>query len=216
MTDRVASRGLPPLELRSERWWQVPMFAGGCLVFVAVGVALILVGLRAGLTGFVLVPLGLLSIVFFGGLLILQLPDQLRGRRVRLDVRGIAISRAGETLTLPWSQVVDVRVVTLERNHIVGLLLRDPARAAREAPAAATGGGGAVRWLVAGTGAGMRRVLPGSVPGDPGSASTAAGMLAYNRESFGFDVGLGWADRDRPADELLELIERYRAHAATP
>ena len=92
----------------------------------------------------------------------------------------------------------------MSRNHIVGLRLRDPAAAARRAPAAAVGSGPGARWVVASAGA-LLRILPGGRrPGDP------ARMLESNRRMLGFDVGLGWADRDRSAGRLLALIERYR------
>jgi hypothetical protein len=61
------------------------------------------------------------------------------------------------------------------------------------------------RWVVAVSGA-VLRLFPAS--------RRPARMLESNRRMFGFDVGLGWLDRDRSAAELLALIERYRVPRA--
>jgi hypothetical protein len=200
----------PPLELRAQRWWHAPALLVGAGAFVLAGAALVVAGAGAGLAGIAMIAFGALAVVFFGGVLVTGLPDVLRGRSLRLDARGVVIRRGGETLELAWSEITDVGVVTIHRTHLVGLRLQDPQAAARQAPAAATGGGVNARRLVAACGAIVRQLLPGAIPGDPGSVAPADGTLRYNRATTGYDVCLGWMDRDRSARKLVELIEQYR------
>jgi hypothetical protein len=195
----------PAVELHARRWRNATLFAAGALVMTLAGVLLIGIGLTGGAAGIVLVPAGALGVFFFGGVLVTGLRDMLEPRSIRLGGDGIEIRRSGETLRLAWEEVEHVGEAVMSRNHIVGLRLRDPAAAARRAPAAAAGSGPGARWVVAVSGA-LLRILPAARrPGDP------VRLLAANRRMLGFDIGLGWADRDRSARELLELIERYRA-----
>jgi hypothetical protein len=194
----------PPVELHARRWRNAALFGAGTLVMTLAGVLLIGIGLTGGTGGIILVLAGVLGVFFFGGILVTGLRDVARPRSIRLASGGIGIRRSGETLELAWEEVEDVGEAVLSRNHIVGLRLRDPVAATRRAPAAAVGSGPGARWVVAVTGA-LLRILPGHRrPGDP------VRMLEANRRMFGFDIGLGWADRDRSAGELLALIERYR------
>jgi hypothetical protein len=48
---------------------------------------------------------------------------------------------------------------------------------------------------------------------DVGKVGDVAGMLTWSRKTLGYDILFGWADFDRPAAELAELLERYRAAA---
>lgn len=49
---------------------------------------------------------------------------------------------------------------------------------------------------------------------DFGKVGDLAGWLMASRKMLGYDLTFAWADFDRPADELVRLLEEYRAAAA--
>jgi hypothetical protein len=132
--------------------------------------------------------------------------------------------------TLPWTDVEAVGAVSQLGLKLIGLRLRSYDNyLATMSPELA-------RWLtktlplmrVAAAGTSM---LPGSQllslwsrldgVGDPGEALKSfgkvgdlAGLLMASRKMLGYDLTFSWADFDRPVDELVQLIERYRAAAA--
>ena len=48
---------------------------------------------------------------------------------------------------------------------------------------------------------------------DFGQVGDLAGMLYWTRKTFGYDLLFAWADFDRPADELVKVMEHYRSAA---
>ena len=55
---------------------------------------------------------------------------------------------------------------------------------------------------------------PGDALKDFGKVGDLAGLLMASRKMLGYDLTFNWADFDRPADELVRLIEQYRSAAA--
>lgn len=47
-----------------------------------------------------------------------------------------------------------------------------------------------------------------------GKVGDLAGWLMASRKMLGYDLTFAWADFDRPADELVQVLEQYRAAAA--
>ena len=46
-----------------------------------------------------------------------------------------------------------------------------------------------------------------------GKVGDLAGWLMASRKMLGYDLTFAWADFDRPVDELVRLLEQYRAGA---
>jgi hypothetical protein len=46
-----------------------------------------------------------------------------------------------------------------------------------------------------------------------GKVRSISGGLEWSRKKFGYDITIGWADRDRPPEKFAALLEEYRAAA---
>jgi hypothetical protein len=106
------------------RGWALPAVALGCLVFVALGVALVASGGAAGLV------VGLASIAFFGGGLLVLLLRRPWRWSILVDERGVTWRRAGGDVVVGWENVAAVRVTRLSTGRTaqkyVTLALFDP------------------------------------------------------------------------------------------
>ncbi|MDG6107141.1 hypothetical protein Daura_32395 [Dactylosporangium aurantiacum] len=151
---------------------------------------------------------GLLSIAFFGGGLLLVLAQAVRhgGSQVTLAPDGLRLRHGG---TIGWA---DIEAVTWQPKPggMVQIRLRDPERYIASAPPDAN--------------AAMRRfLLPFaallSLRGTRGMRQFARDVRSYGdeiryyRATFGFDVALAGVWLDRPGEEFVALLERYRRDA---
>lgn len=204
------------VEIRPRRIRNAALLVLGAGAFVAAGVWVILYSLY-------LLPVGLLSIGFFGAVAIIALPPLLR-RRVSLVLTPASLELVYPqgTARISWLQIEAIGLVNLGRQKLVGLRLRNPSDLATGLPDALT------------------RAFAGNLPVLRASAFLASGLpappavstkwrrplhdfvgarslddvLAWNRAHLGFDLCLSWADRDRRADRFADLLERYRAAAS--
>jgi hypothetical protein len=113
-----------PVVMR-PRWWALPAAALGCVVFVALGVAL----LASGGAGNVAV--GLAGIAFFGGGLVLLLLRRPWRWSILIDESGVTWQRPGGDMLVRWANIAAVRVTKMRTGRIgrttfVTLTLRDP------------------------------------------------------------------------------------------
>lgn len=94
------------------RWWALPAAAVGCLVFVALGVVLIASG------GAFNVAVGVLSLVFFGGGLVVLVRRRPWRWSIVIDDDGVTWRRPGRDLPLRWADVAAVRVTRMRTGRI--------------------------------------------------------------------------------------------------
>jgi hypothetical protein len=172
-----------------------------CLMFVGLSVWLVLTG------GVIAVIAGVLAIAFFGGGLILVLVLAFRrGGLSQLALTPTGIETA-EGATVPWSDVEEVGV-TSGSGKMVWLLLNSyqryadsmTARGRREA-------GWKIRFMK--PFAHLLRFLP-PMRRYADRVRDPADELAWNREHFGYDLGISTAWLDRSPEEFVELLEHYR------
>jgi len=176
--------------------WKLALFALGAFVFVVIGSFLLRSG---GVAGFVF---GALAIAFFaGGFVFVVLPARNRGlARLVLTRDGLELPSRGR---LPWADVesVDVvatptRMVTLRLNSYDAYLASCPDDGARL---------GFLRPF-----AHVLRMLP-ALKRFATEVRGPADELRWNRETYGFDVGISPMWLDRPPRAFVELVERYRS-----
>jgi len=205
------------VEIRPRRIRNAALLVLGAGAFVATGVWMILYSLY-------LLPVGLLSIGFFGAAAIIALPRLLR-RRVSLVLTPASLELVYPqgTARISWLQIDAIGLVNLGRQKLVGLRLHNPSDLATGLPdALARAFAGNLPVLRAGA------FLASGLPAPPSGVSTRwrrplrdfvgarslDDVLAWNRAHLGFDLCFSWADRDRPADRFADLLERYRAAAS--
>src|SRR4051794_17368837 len=102
------------------RWWALPATAAGCLVFVALGAALIAAGDTAGGV------IGVVTIAFFGGGLVLLVLRRPWRRSIAVDERGVAWRRPGGEMLVRWDNIAAIRFQRGRRTGLVALTLHDP------------------------------------------------------------------------------------------
>jgi hypothetical protein len=165
------------------RWWTLPVAGLGSLVFVVAGVAMVAVGGPGAV-------IGVIAILFFGGGFVVAAPRLRPGRRsLVVDGRGLEIRDRSSSLRVAWDEVDTMGVVAINRTKMTSLRLRDP---------------DAVAERLAASGLPLRGLRAPAV---------ARGLMRANRRLAGADLSFSWADRDRSAEDLLALFERYRAAA---
>src|SRR5690349_14613673 len=86
-----------PVVMR-PRWWALPVTALGCLVFVAMGLALV----AGGGPGAVI---GVIATVFFGGGLIVLLLRRPWRRSIAIDDRGVAWRGPEGEMLVRWENI---------------------------------------------------------------------------------------------------------------
>ncbi|ANZ41110.1 hypothetical protein BBK82_39130 [Lentzea guizhouensis] len=178
------------------RPWKLALYALGAFVFVVIGSYLLRSG---GVLGFVF---GALAIAFFaGGFVFVLLPARKRGlAHLTLTRDGLELSSGGR---IPWADVgsVDVvdhptKMVTLRLNSYDAYLASGPDDSARL---------GFLRPF-----AHVLRMVP-SLKRFATEVRGPADELRWNRETYGFDIGISPMWLDRSPREFVELVESYRS-----
>lgn len=176
------------------RPWKLALYVLGALVFVAVGVLLMMSG---SISGFVA---GALAVAFCGGVLVLVAINA-RTRLLALTPEGIELGG-----TIPWADVESVEVVehpatmvALRLHSYDRYLASQTADGTREAMRT-------IRFLkpfmhVFRMIPSMRRYI--DVQGQ-------ADELRWNRETYGFDIGISPVWLDRSPRAFADLVDRYR------
>jgi hypothetical protein len=170
MEARPAAVLTEPVVMR-PRWWALPVTAAGCLVFVALGAALVASGDPAP------VAIGVVAIVFFGGGLVGLVLRRSWRWSIVIDDRGVTWRRPGGDTLVRWENIGAVYVTKTGRlggSSLVTLRLIDPAALDRPA------------------------LGPLNRP-----------LQALGRNLAGGEASIGWSERDRPAEELADLLVRH-------
>jgi hypothetical protein len=102
------------------RWWALPAAAAGCLLFVALGVALIASGGPGG------VAIGVIAIAFFGGGLVLLVVRRPWRWSIVIDDRGVAWRRPRGEMLVRWENIAAIRFQRGSPTGFVTLTLHDP------------------------------------------------------------------------------------------
>lgn len=202
------------LEVRPRNTRNAVIVGVLCLAFTAVGIAIVMSGenIRAGL----------LAVAFFGG-------GGLYGiRRMSRRPVTMVLSEAGlqqcypeGNTTIPWEDIEQVGICRVSGTRMVGIRLRtydrfldnvSPAQAdymlralkfmklmARGATTVSVEGGVGL-WIKA-----QQRPLKSF-----GKVGSVADCLMWSRQTCGYDIGISWAELDRPAETFVELLESYR------
>lgn len=176
------------------RPWKLALYLLGAVVFVVAGGWLMLSGDAGAFVA------GALSVAFFGGLLVLVIVNA-RTRRLALTPEGI--EHGG---TIPWADVESVAVVK-HPTTMVALRLHsydrylasqtaDGTREAKRTIGFLKPFAHVFRMIPA-----MRRYTAVQGQGDE---------LRWNRDMYGFDIGISPAWLDRSPSAFVELVERYR------
>jgi hypothetical protein len=140
---------------------------------------------------------GVLSILFFGGGGVFWGINALRRgvTQVTLTPAGIELTAGG---TVPWQDIAELGTAA-KPTKLVWLRLHSYDRFVASLPADTLAAHPAVGF-----------VRPGR-----GRNKGAAGMLAWNRRHFGYDMGIAATWLDRPVAEFAELLEQYRRAATS-
>ena len=121
---------------------------------------------------------------------------------------GLELRRKAGSFRVGWGDVEELGCVKMYSQRMVGVRVRDPERTLSGIPDLY---GGGLRFI-----SGFARLFNRigiRMPEGTDDVDTMPKALRYNRETMGFDIVFGWADRDRSGARFLELLERYRAPA---
>lgn len=176
------------------RPWKLALYLFGALAFVVLGVLLMMSG---SVSGFIT---GVLGVAFFGGGTVLVAVNA-RTRRLVLTPEGF--EHGG---TIPWADVESVEVVKSPATMVVLRLHSYDRYLASQTPEGTREAVRTIRFLkpfmhVFRMIPSMRRYT--EVQGQ-------ADELRWNRETYGFDIGISPAWLDRSPRAFAELVERYR------
>ncbi|MFS8097548.1 DUF2982 domain-containing protein [Lentzea alba] len=177
------------------RPWKLALYLFGAVVFVVIGVLLLMSG---SVSGFIA---GLLGIAFFGGLLVLVVANA-SARRMALTRDGFEFQGG----VIPWADVESVGVVkdptTMvalrlhSRERYLASLSREGAREANRTIRFLKPFAHVLRAIPS-----MRRFTEVDGQGD---------QLRWNRDTYGYDIGISPVWLDRSPGDFAELLERYR------
>ena len=194
--------------------WKMALAILGAAAFVVAGAYMVVSGDLAEKA------MGLIAIVFFGGLCGYALYARSRGQgKIALLPAGIEVGLPGmNPRVLPWGDVEAFGVNRIGNQEFTTIRVRSYrawlSEISPEEAAAALRffrGLGQVAHATAsmveyGDPAGdMRRLTEGSA-----EVRSLAGVLAYNREKYGGEFLLGWTMRDRGARQFAEFLEQCR------
>ncbi|GBD16290.1 hypothetical protein HRbin26_01185 [bacterium HR26] len=199
------------IEIRSGVWKAALVFTV-LVAFALIGLALAV--FSENLIGKIV---GLICFVFFGVVGGVALYGRVRG-----DYQRVAVSRAGLEVYLPgvgwrlipWGDIEEIDVLDIAGQQFTGVRLRsyeallagltpEESRAAARRFAALRLFGRAAAVLLGSPR--LWRLLRGSEP-----IEDLPSMLAFNRETFGAELLLGWDQRDRNARDFAEFLRKWQ------
>lgn len=194
--------------------WKMALAILGIAAFVLVGAYMAVYGDLAEKV------MGVIAILFFGGLCGYALYARLRGQgKIALLPAGIEVGLPGmNPRVLPWGDIEAFGVnkignqefttirVRSYRAWLSGISTEEAAAALRLFRRVGMAAHATASVVEYGDEAGeLRRVTEGSA-----EVRSLAGMLAYNREKYGGEFLLGWTMRDRGARQFAEYLEQCR------
>lgn len=220
----MVSEGQRALEASPEGWlttrieirpapWRLALGALGIIGFTVAGVALLMYG------GVVASAVGLLSIVFFGGICGYGFIRTVRGQgRLAILEDGLEIGLPGTLGHLvPWRDIESIGVTQIGSVEFTTVCLADY-RAFLEGVSDAElrvflrliGGLTAVGY---GTVAASANTTLTDMLGELKGVTSAGDYLVFNRRMYGAELLIGWTMRDRSATAFAAYLEQFRQDA---
>ena len=192
------------------RWWLLALATAGCVGFTAIGLTMIASGEVFGILG------GLLSVAFFGGGLVLS--GLFVARRglwcFALTPAGIELATGG---LLPWEDIEAVgtlrqKISRTNKIKLLGIRLKSYDRyLASVPPVQRVEMERGLLWFL------KPLALVASVFGDSGllqsfssDVSSLETGLRWSREQTGWDYTFSPVWLDRPTEQFVAFVERYR------
>lgn len=197
--------------------WKIAVAILGIAAFVLIGLLMVVFG------DLFAKGLGLISILFFGGLGVYWLYASVRGQgKVAILPAGVEIGLPGmNPRLLPWGDIEGFGVSKIGNNEFTTVRVRScrawlSGVSVQEAAAVVrfhrrVGGAAQATARVVefgGDGGELRRLTEGAA-----EVSSLAGILAHNREKYGGEFLLGWSMRDRGARQFAEFLEQCRRNS---
>jgi hypothetical protein len=195
--------------------WRFALLVLGLIAFVALGLWLLTAG------GWFTIPLGILTIAFFGGGGVYALYRMSRGvGRLAIVPEGIEYTMFGPApRVIPWTDIEAIDVLKIADQEFTAIRLKryeslvdgltdDDARSvlrhfqAMRVMGYATVAVGAMHSADA---SGVKRLLAGSE-----HVKSVIGVLQQARQTCGAEILLGWNMRDRGAREFANYLEERR------
>jgi len=197
--------------------WRFVLLVLGLIAFIALGVSLMMLG------GFT-IPIGMLTIVFFGGFGSYALYRMSRGvGRIAIVPSGVEFAMFGPTpRVIPWEDIEAIGVLPLANQEFTTIRLHryaslldgltdDEARSvlrqfqAMRAIGYATVAVAVVHFADA---TDVARFVSSSA-----HVKSVVELLQYTRNTYGAEILLGWNMRDRRAHEFAQYLESRRTTA---
>lgn len=199
--------------------WKTALMVLGVAAFVLVGLLMVVFGGDLYVKG-----LGLISVIFFGGVGAYALYARIRGQgRVAILPAGVEIGLPGMSpRLLPWGDIEAFGVSKIGNNEFTTIRVRSyrawlsgvsteeaiaVVRFHRRVGGVAHATASVVEF--GDTAGEMRRLMEGAA-----EVNSLAGILAFNREKYGGEFLLGWSMRDRGARQFAAFLEHCRRHGA--
>lgn len=150
-----------------------------------------------------------LCALFFLGCALIGTMSLLGDPRITVvSQEGLELRRRAGSFRIGWGDIEELGCVTMHRQKMVGVRVREPEATLRGMPDLY---GGGLRFV-----SGFARLFNKvgiRMPEGTDDVATMPKALRYNRETLGYDIVFGWADRDRSGPKFLALLERYRGAA---
>ncbi len=219
---RSSHRSLAKLEIKPKTGRNVLFLVIGCSAFTVGGFFLIGTGEAQN------IAVGILCTVFFGCGGLITAPKLMRRKiSMVLSEQGVEQITPHGSAFIRWADVEKLGTTSMFRSHFVGFRLKSYDRY--------------VEAMSPELSAFMRKSMPymkliaraaallpvpeavalwSKLKGETdlqealrafGKTGSFVEALMWTRQQFGYDILVGWSDRDRSAPKFLELLEEYRA-----
>lgn len=215
-------RSLARLEIRPKTGRNVLFLVVGCFAFTVAGVFMISTGEVEK------IAVGVLSIVFFGGGGLITAPKLMRRKiSMVLSDQGVEQITPHGSAFIPWADVEKLGTMSMFGNDFVGFRMSSYDQyIERMSPELSSFMRKSMPYLKMIAQATAMLPVPQAVAlwsklkGETdlpqalkafGKTGSFVEALMWSRKQFGYDILIGWSDRDRSAPKFLELLEEYRA-----
>jgi hypothetical protein len=219
-------QSLARLEIRPKTGRNVLFLVVGCFAFTIAGFFMIRTGEVEK------IAVGVLSVVFFGGGGLITAPKLMRRKiSMVLSEHGVEQIAPHGSAFIPWVDVEKLGTTSIFGNDFVGVRMGSYDRYIESmSPELSSFMRKNMPYLKLIARATALLPVPQAVAlwsklkeetdlpealkafGKTGSFVEA---LMWSRQQFGYDILIGWSDRDRSAPKFLELLEEYRALSRT-
>jgi hypothetical protein len=219
---QLSHRSLAKLEIRPKTNRNVLFLVIGCFVFTVAGFFMISTGEVQN------IAVGILSIVFFGGGGLITAPKLMRRKiSMVLSEQGVEQIAPLGSAFIPWADVEKLGTTSMYGNVFVGFRLSSYDQYIESmSPELSSFMRKSMPYLKLIARAAALLPVPQAIAlwsklkGETdlpealkalGKIGSLVEALMWSRQQFGYDILIGWSDRDRSAPKFLELLEEYRA-----